>query len=159
MKKTNINLVDRLHKSKILPISYLAPFISISETNAQVSSTKRFFKHLILPLAFFLFGINHSWGQSFATIGTGTAVSTSTGSDPIDGYFESFRYQVVYTAAELSAAGMPANAVISGLGFSIAGDYAGGNLLCNGDGCHQHSNCECFTNGNSSNRLYIDMFR
>ena len=121
--------MDRLHKSKMLPISYLAPFISILDTNAQVLSTKRFFKPLILPLALFLLGINHSWGQSFATIGTGTAVSTSTGSDPIDGYFESFRYQVVYTAAELSAAGMPANAVISGLGFSIAGDYAGGNLL------------------------------
>src|SRR5574343_242887 len=67
--------------------------------------------------------------QSFATIGTGTTSTTSTGSDPIDGYFNSFRYQVVYTAAELTAAGMPANAVISGLGFSINGDYGGGNLI------------------------------
>jgi hypothetical protein len=61
-------------------------------------------------------------------IGTGTGTTTSTDSDPIDGYFESFRYQVVYTAAELSATLTPYDQ-ITGLGFSIAGDYAGGNLL------------------------------
>lgn len=61
-------------------------------------------------------------------IGTGTGTTTSTGSDPIDGYYESFRYQVVYTAAELSASLTPYDE-ITALGFSIAGDYAGGNLL------------------------------
>ena len=61
-------------------------------------------------------------------IGTGTGTTTSTGSDPIDGYYESFRYQVVYTAAELSASLTPYDE-ITALGFSIAGDYAGGNLI------------------------------
>jgi gliding motility-associated-like protein len=63
-----------------------------------------------------------------ATIGSGTTSTTSTGSDPIDGYYGSFRYQVVYTAAELTAAGITAGNNINALGFSINGDYAGGNL-------------------------------
>lgn len=61
-------------------------------------------------------------------IGTATTTTTSTGSDPIDGYYNSFRYQVVYTAAELSASLTPYDE-ITALGFSIAGDYGGGNLL------------------------------
>lgn len=61
-------------------------------------------------------------------IGTGTSTTSSTGSDPIDGYFNAFRYQVVYTAAELSASLTP-NDEITALGWSIAGDYGGGNLL------------------------------
>lgn len=61
-------------------------------------------------------------------IGTGTGTTTSSGSDPIDGYYGSFRYQVVYTAAELSATLTPYDE-ITGLGFSIAGDYGGGDLL------------------------------
>jgi gliding motility-associated-like protein len=63
-----------------------------------------------------------------ATIGSGTTSTTSTGSDPIDGYYGSFRYQVVYTAAELTAAGITAGNNITALGFSINGDYGGGNL-------------------------------
>lgn len=65
--------------------------------------------------------------QSFV-VGTDTGTTTSTGSDPIDGYFEAFRYQVVYTASELSASMTPYDQ-ITALGFSIAGDYGGGNLL------------------------------
>jgi len=84
----------------------------------------------VLLVFTFLFGyVGEGWGQNFATIGSGTTQTTSTGNDPIDGYFASFRYQVVYTAAELLAAGMSPNATISGLGFSISGDYGGGNLL------------------------------
>ena len=63
-----------------------------------------------------------------ATIGSGTTSTTSTGSDPIDGYYSSFRYQVVYTAAELTAAGITAGNNINALGFSINEDYGGGNL-------------------------------
>ncbi|MBC2845470.1 T9SS type A sorting domain-containing protein [Winogradskyella flava] len=61
-------------------------------------------------------------------IGTGTDDSGNTGSDPIDGYFNSFRYQVVYTAAELSASLTPFDE-ITALGWSISEDYAGGALL------------------------------
>ena len=71
-----------------------------------------------------------SWQVNAQTIiiGSGTTSTTSTGSDPIDGYFESFRYQVIYTASELTAAGLPLGADLTGLGFSINGDYGGGNL-------------------------------
>jgi hypothetical protein len=60
-------------------------------------------------------------------IGTGTATTAGTGSDPVDGYFESFRYQIVYTAAELSASLTPYDQ-ITALGFSIDEDYGGGPL-------------------------------
>jgi len=60
-------------------------------------------------------------------IGTGTDLTDGTGSDPVDGYYNSFRYQVVYTAAELSASLTPYDE-ITGLGFSVSEDYAGGNL-------------------------------
>jgi len=60
-------------------------------------------------------------------IGTGTATTAGSGSDPVDGYFNAFRYQVVYTAAELSATLTPYDQ-ITALGFSIDEDYGGGNL-------------------------------
>ncbi|WP_415793598.1 fibronectin type III domain-containing protein, partial [Flavobacterium saliperosum] len=61
-------------------------------------------------------------------VGADTGTTTSTGNDPIDGYYEAFRYQVVYTASELSASMTPYDE-ITALGFSIAADYAGGDLL------------------------------
>ena len=82
-----------------------------------------------LTCFFILLFSSMGWGQNFATIGSGTNETTSNGSDPIWGYWGSFRYQVVYTAAELTSAGLASGASISALGFSISGDYAGGNLL------------------------------
>ncbi len=79
---------------------------------------------LLLVLLAFCWQTN---GQSII-IGTGTDDSGNTGSDPIDGYFNAFRYQVVYTAAELSASLTPGDE-ITGLGWSISEDYAGGALL------------------------------
>ncbi len=80
-------------------------------------------------ITLWLFVLFSCWQISAQSIiiGTGTATTTSSGNDPIDGYYAGFRYQVVYTAAELSASLTP-NDEITGLGFSIAGDYAGGNL-------------------------------
>ncbi len=88
-----------------------------------------FIKNLSVFLMLILVGAGSSLAQNTATIGTGTTETTSTGNDPIDGYYESFRYQVVYTAAELTAAGMVSGASISELGFSISEDYAGGDLI------------------------------
>ena len=76
----------------------------------------------LFMVLFLLLSGNSTYAQSFAVIGSGTTATTSTGSDPIDGYFASFRYQVVYTAAELTTAGIPAYGSISQLGFSISGD-------------------------------------
>jgi gliding motility-associated-like protein len=50
----------------------------------------------------------------------GTAGTTNgTGADPVCRYFNSIRYQVVYTVAELTASGMPANTVISRLAWNV----------------------------------------
>ncbi|HMQ77673.1 MAG TPA: T9SS type A sorting domain-containing protein [Flavobacteriales bacterium] len=58
----------------------------------------------------------------FVIIGTDAVSTAGTGSDPVDDYFNFMRYQTVYTAAELSGAGMPAGAQISALGFSVIED-------------------------------------
>ena len=55
-------------------------------------------------------------------IGTDGSTSNGTGSDPIDDYFNFMRYQVVYTAAELGAAGLPSGSSITALGFSVSED-------------------------------------
>ncbi|MBP7184375.1 MAG: T9SS type A sorting domain-containing protein [Saprospiraceae bacterium] len=89
----------------------------------------RVFTNLLFTL-FLIGAMSVHMSSQNADIGASSTISTSsTGSDPIDGYYESFRYQVIYTATELSAAGMPSGATITGLGWSVSGDYAGGNLL------------------------------
>jgi hypothetical protein len=61
-------------------------------------------------------------------IGTGTSSTGSSTADPIHGYYQAFKYQVIYTAAELSAS-LTLNDEITALGWSISGDYNGGDLL------------------------------
>jgi hypothetical protein len=63
------------------------------------------------------------------TIGaSGTTNTNDSGSDPIDGFYNSMHYQVVYTAAELTAAGLPSSVALTGLGWSVTEDYGGGDL-------------------------------
>ncbi|HLF52241.1 T9SS type A sorting domain-containing protein [Flavobacterium sp.] len=76
---------------------------------------------------FVLFAFIQTNAQSIV-IGTGTGTTAGSESDPVDGYFQAFRYQVVYTAAQLSASLTPYDQ-ITALGFSIDEDYAGGNLM------------------------------
>ncbi|MBK7085200.1 MAG: hypothetical protein IPH53_11235 [Flavobacteriales bacterium] len=45
--------------------------------------------------------------------------TNSVSADPINRYYNSLRYQVVYTAAELTAAGMPSGCVISRLAWNV----------------------------------------
>ncbi len=61
-------------------------------------------------------------------IGAGAINTTSTGADPIHGYYNATRYQVVYLASELTTGGMSGGSSFTGLGWSIFADYAGGNL-------------------------------
>ncbi len=50
----------------------------------------------------------------------GTAGNTNgTGADPVDRYYNSIRYQVVYTAAELTAAGLVPNSDITRLAWNV----------------------------------------
>ena len=60
-------------------------------------------------------------------IGNGTTSTTSTGADPIDGYYAALKYQAVYLASELNSSLSPYDEITS-LGWSISGDYAGGIL-------------------------------
>ncbi len=85
------------------------------------------FKTLIFMLLSFCV-IESVTAQNY-TIGTGNNSTTTGEANPIDGSYESNRYQVVYTKAQLTAAGMPSGSYIDQLGFSISEDYGGGSLL------------------------------
>ena len=76
-------------------------------------------KRLITLLIPLLICAGTSWGQS-AIIGTGTSTTNGSNADPVDRSYNYAHFQMVYTAAELSAAGMPADALINSLGFSIS---------------------------------------
>jgi hypothetical protein len=75
-------------------------------------------KLLLILMALFLWA-GSSWAQN-AIIGTGTTTSNGSGADPVERYYNYEHFQIVYTATELSTAGMPANATINALGFSIS---------------------------------------
>ena len=76
-------------------------------------------KKIFTFLCLFFLWAGSSWGQS-AIIGTGTSLSDGSGYDPVERYYNYEHYQIIYTAAELTAAGMPAGASITALGFSIS---------------------------------------
>jgi hypothetical protein len=59
--------------------------------------------------------------QNYTVVPTGgTAGNTNgSGSDPVDDYFAYMRYQVVYTAAELSASGLAGGSTITGVGWNV----------------------------------------
>jgi len=58
-------------------------------------------------------------GQS-VIIGTGTSTTDGSTIDPVERFYNYTHCQIIYTAAELSAVGMPAGATITALGFSIS---------------------------------------
>lgn len=79
---------------------------------------------LFKPIALLLFTVFamsdwHVQAQSFAEIGTGTAVNTTTGVSPININWRRRVIQMVYTQSELSAAGMSANSLVDQLGWFV----------------------------------------
>ena len=56
--------------------------------------------------------------RSFATVGAGGSVSSSTATTPFGTYYEDGQEQLLFTAAELSAAGLPAGNITS-VGFNV----------------------------------------
>ena len=56
-------------------------------------------------------------GQSII-IGTDGINTNGSGSDPIDDFYKFIRYQTVYTAAELTAAGLTPYDTLLNIGFS-----------------------------------------
>ncbi|WP_417238430.1 T9SS type A sorting domain-containing protein [Bizionia sp.] len=85
-------------------------------------------KTTIQIIMFLAFAFTWQANAQTVVIGSGTDVTGSTASDPINGFYNAMRYQVVYTAAELSTMMTPFDE-ITALGFDIVGDYAGGALL------------------------------
>jgi len=71
--------------------------------------------------AFFMVGVAFSQTVTVVTPTGGTALGNTngTGADPVCRYFNSIRYQVHYTAAELTAAGVAPNAVISKIAWNV----------------------------------------
>ena len=95
----------------------------IKMKNYSVFLPKKAFKFILLCLFFILSltSINlYSQTQYIVTPTGGVAGNTNgTGADPVCRYYNSIRYQVVYTVAELAAAGIPANSVISRLAWNV----------------------------------------
>lgn len=75
---------------------------------------------LIFLLTFTFVFLNETKAQ-FVNIGVATGANTTTGQAPINIYYRSMHYQVVYTAAELTANGALPGGVISGLGWFVTG--------------------------------------
>ena len=67
----------------------------VLSSQTKISLLKKF----TFLLAFIAVTLGWQISAQTVIIGAQTGNTTSTGSDPIDGYYASFRYQVVYTAA------------------------------------------------------------
>jgi hypothetical protein len=87
----------------------------------------RVFKHALWLILVLFPGIFSSFAQTVTTIGTQVLQSGTTGISPYNYYWESRRVQFVYTAAEMTAAGMAAGN-ISAIAFDVSQVNAG-NLL------------------------------
>jgi len=81
-----------------------------------------------ITFLFLCFFVGWHMDAQVLTIGTGTTSTQGTASNPVSGYFQYQRYQVVYTAAELATMLTPYDE-ITGLGFSVSQDYGGGSLI------------------------------
>jgi hypothetical protein len=75
----------------------------------------------ILTFLYFILGLDINANAQFVDIGTGTTTNTTTGAAPINIWFRSMHYQVVYTAAELTSSGALPGDTISALGWYVTG--------------------------------------
>jgi hypothetical protein len=98
---------------------------SFSETSTK-ENTKRGFNHFLktalLTLVIFAAGIASLAGQTQHTVvPTGGTAGTTNGSgaDPVCRFYNSMRYQVVYTVAELNAAGITGSSQITRLAWNV----------------------------------------
>lgn len=70
-------------------------------------------------LLLLLFLITYVGYSQSIIIGTGTTTTNGTTADPVERYYNYTHSQIVWTAAELTTAGLPSGASITGMGFSI----------------------------------------
>ncbi|HNO06300.1 MAG TPA: GEVED domain-containing protein, partial [Flavobacteriales bacterium] len=81
----------------------------------------RWWGRMALMMATAFFGLSTAQAQ-FVIVGTDGTNTNGNGNDPVDDYYNFMRYQVIYTAAELTGAGLPSGATITGLGWSVSQD-------------------------------------
>ena len=106
----------------------MTKMIPCTSRNKRQSSSKlssnipHFIKTAMFTLAILVAGIGSVSAQTqhFVVPSGGTAGTTNgTGSDPICRFYNSLRYQVVYTVAELNAAGMTGSSQITRLAWNV----------------------------------------
>ena len=85
-------------------------------TYTPIQRWNRWLYCLILLLAF---GVSRSQGAT-AIIGTGTSTTNGSTADPIERYYNYIHFQMVWTAAELTTAGMSSGSTITAMGFSVS---------------------------------------
>jgi hypothetical protein len=111
---------------------------SISYFSSRMNRSSQLGKRTSLPFAFtlvltFLLSlvrVGDVWGQNFTVIGSGTNNSGTSYANPYNNGYWGNKTQQFITAAQLQAAGISANSVISQLGFNIvtAGTGSAANL-------------------------------
>lgn len=74
----------------------------------------------IIIIFMFTLGLVFKTNAQFVNIGTSTTVHDNYDAGPINTWYKSLRYQVVYTAAELTANGALPGDIISGLGWYVS---------------------------------------
>lgn len=87
------------------------------------------FPSLILALSTLLTGAN-GWGQSYATLGTGGAGAqySTSWTNPYRHGWTDFRGQYIFTAAELTSAGLSAGSQISAISFYVRTKNSTGSI-------------------------------
>lgn len=83
-------------------------------------------KKLLLLFCFIIAGLGSRLQTIQLTNGGSTTLSGTTSANPISQYFEYMRFQVVYTAAELNAAGITGPKTITQLGWYVSTAPAAG---------------------------------
>src|SRR5690606_12538388 len=92
--------------------------VTIDRSDTRTNKTKRWLG--LLTFCMMLLIGHLGFAQNSIIIGSATANTNGSGSDPIDDFYSSMRYQTVYTAAELLDAGLIPYNELTGLGFSVS---------------------------------------
>lgn len=92
---------------------------STSVFNFVVQYSAKMSRVFLFIIAFVL-SLSNTYAQ-LITIGSGTATNSTTSGSPINIWYRSLHCQMVYTKAELNAAGIPSSSVMTKFGFYIAG--------------------------------------